>query len=100
VIASENSGAPGFITSGQEGILYPYYDEDALCSALDYVLSRPEAAAEMGLMAHHLARRWTWQDYRRAFIQLIGALLNEDTQNASRIVMVPSKTAYSCRENK
>jgi alpha-maltose-1-phosphate synthase len=80
VIASENSGAPGFITHGHEGLLYAYDDEDALCAALDQLLSRPSVATEMGGAAYQLAQRWTWQHYRRAFIGLVRRLVDQQMQ--------------------
>jgi glycosyltransferase involved in cell wall biosynthesis len=75
VVASTHTGAPGFITPGREGLLYPFGDDDGLCAALDQILSRPEQAAEIGKAAYQLATRWTWRHYRQKFIGLIMQLL-------------------------
>ncbi len=71
VVASTHTGAPGFITPGQEGLVYPFGDDDALAGALDFMLSRPQDAARMGRAARQLAQEWTWTEYRRAFGALI-----------------------------
>ena len=76
VLASENSGAAGFMTHEKEGLLYPFEDEERLCAAMDHMLSHPEQVAEMSEAASTLAERWTWQHYRVAFIHLIGKLLS------------------------
>jgi glycosyltransferase involved in cell wall biosynthesis len=77
VIVSNNTGAGGFVTDGQEGLLYPFGDDDKLCAALDRVLSRPAEAAAMGQAAYALAQRWTWRNYREAFVSLVRRLLAE-----------------------
>jgi glycosyltransferase involved in cell wall biosynthesis len=76
-VASQNSGAEGFITHGQEGLLYPFDDDDKLCAALDHILTHPDEVGEMGHAAVRLARRWTWSHYRQAFVHLVWQLLGE-----------------------
>jgi alpha-maltose-1-phosphate synthase len=75
VIASENSGAAGFMMHEKEGLLYSFADEEKLCEALERVLSRPDEVAEMSARAVALAERWTWQQYREAFLRLIQTLM-------------------------
>jgi len=75
LVASGNSGAAGFITNGEEGLIYPFGDDDKLCAALDRILSRPHETAEMGRAAHQLAQRWAWTHYRSAFRGLVLRLL-------------------------
>jgi glycosyltransferase involved in cell wall biosynthesis len=75
VVASTHTGAPGYITDGQEGLIYPFGDDDALAAALDRILSQPTEAAAMGRAAFHLAHRWTWTEYRAAFRDLVVHLL-------------------------
>jgi glycosyltransferase involved in cell wall biosynthesis len=75
VIASENSGAGDIISSGGEGLLYPFGDDDKLCAALDYVLSHPKETAVMGQAAFRRAQLWTWQHYRDAFLRVVWQLL-------------------------
>lgn len=77
LIASTHTGAPGFITHGQEGLIYPHGDDDALAAALDRMLSRPAETAEMGRAAYRLAQSWTWAHYRAAFLDLVMTLLSK-----------------------
>jgi len=75
VLASRNSGAEGFITSGEEGLLHDAQDDDALCAGLDWMLSHPAERAEMSRRALEKARSWTWDDYRSEFLQLVYRLI-------------------------
>ncbi len=77
VIASTHTGAPGFITQGQEGLIYPHGDDAALGAVLDRLLSRPAETAEMGRAAYDLAQRWTWDHYRAAFRNLVMEILSK-----------------------
>lgn len=67
VLASQNSGAAMFVTEAQEGRLFPYGDDDALMTVLDWALGHPAELAEMGALARRKAAEWTWPDYRAAF---------------------------------
>jgi starch synthase len=102
VVASTHSGAPGFITHGCEGLLYPYGDDDKLCAALDQVLSRPEEAAEMRKAAYELALRWTWRHYGEKFIELIMQLLEVSARSTgspavrSPKPIAPGATGETC----
>jgi len=71
VVASDHTGAPGFIEPGREGLIYPHGDDDRLAEAIERVLSRPAEAAEMARAAHNLAYRWTWAHYRERFRALV-----------------------------
>jgi len=76
VVASSNTGAPGFLTPGVEGLIYPFGDDDALAAALDQMLTRTDETAAMGRAAIELARRWPWEKYREAFRGLVSRLLD------------------------
>jgi glycosyltransferase involved in cell wall biosynthesis len=77
VIASENSGAAGFITHEKEGLLYAFADEDELCTALERMLMRSDEVADMGNAAYELSLSWTWREYRETYVALIRALLEK-----------------------
>lgn len=79
VLASSNTGAPGFITPGVEGLIYPFGDDDALAASLDRMLTRTDETAAMGQAALELARRWSWEEYRRAFVDLVKRLLSRES---------------------
>jgi glycosyltransferase involved in cell wall biosynthesis len=83
VLASSNTGAPGFMTDGVEGLLYRFGDDEKLCAALDRLLTHPREVAQMGQAAHQLAQRWTWRDYRQAFLLMIGKLLARQSNGAA-----------------
>jgi glycosyltransferase involved in cell wall biosynthesis len=67
ILASQNAGASMLVTDLHEGRLFPYGDDDALMTALDWALSHPAELAEMGSLARRKAAEWTWPDYRTAF---------------------------------
>jgi alpha-maltose-1-phosphate synthase len=76
VVASSHTGAPGFITPGRQGLIYPHGADDRLGAALEQIVSDPRRTAAMGREALDLARHWTWRDYRAAFQGLVGQLLD------------------------
>jgi glycosyltransferase involved in cell wall biosynthesis len=75
VLASDHTGAPGFVRPGEHGLIYPHDDEDRLCAALEEMLSRPRRTAEMGRAAYELAQSWTWASYRARVQEVVGGLL-------------------------
>ncbi|MBA4189047.1 MAG: hypothetical protein C0467_13700 [Planctomycetaceae bacterium] len=76
VIASSNTGAPGFLTEGVEGLTYQHGNDDALAAHLDWMLSHPREVAEMGRAAYEKAQRWGWPQYRAAIRELVDRLLS------------------------
>jgi glycosyltransferase involved in cell wall biosynthesis len=69
VLTSTHSGAEGVVTDEGEGRLFPYGDDEALLTVLDWALSHPAELAEMGHRARVTAARWTWPAYRRVFVE-------------------------------
>jgi glycosyltransferase involved in cell wall biosynthesis len=84
VIASENSGAKGFISHGGEGLLYPFEDEDRLCECLEQFLSGKVDIDGMREAAYGLANRWTWRHYRESFLALVRHRLEDARQSLTR----------------
>jgi glycosyltransferase involved in cell wall biosynthesis len=84
VIASENSGATGFISHAQEGLLYPYDDEDRLCECLERFLSGKVDIGGMREAAYALAKRWTWRHYREGFVALVRSRLADTSRQSER----------------
>jgi glycosyltransferase involved in cell wall biosynthesis len=61
VIGTNHCAMPEIITSGQEGLLVPPHDPDALATALIEVLRQPDEAQRMGQNAYAKASRdYTW----------------------------------------
>lgn len=75
VIASSHTGAPGFVTHGAEGLIYPHGDDDQLAAEVEKCLSNPGETVEMGRRAYDLAQRWGWPEYRAAFRGMVTALV-------------------------
>ncbi len=75
VIASDRSGAPGFIQHGVQGLIYRHGDDDQLATHLDWMLSHPREAAEMSRAAYAFAQSWGWSQYRAAFLDLVKSRL-------------------------
>lgn len=74
VIASNNSGAQGFITPGVEGLLHDAQDENQLCQALEWMLTHTKQRQEMRRAAREKAETWTWADYRQSFLEVVRAM--------------------------
>jgi len=77
ILASSNTGAPGFITEGVEGVTYEHGDDEALATYLEQMLSNPTRTAEMGRAAYEFAQINGWPIYREKIRELISKLLNE-----------------------
>lgn len=77
IIASSNTGAPGFITEGVEGVTYEHGDDDALATHLEQMLSNPKQTAEMGRAAYEFAQVNGWVRYRASIRELVERLLGK-----------------------
>lgn len=75
VVASSNTGAPGFISEGVHGFTYPHGDDDRLAAHIDWMLSHPNEVADMSRAAYELAQSWGWPEYRAAIRELVFKLL-------------------------
>jgi len=57
VIATRGGGVPEIITHGENGLLTPMGDFDALADALLYLLQNPDVARRIGLAGHEHVRQ-------------------------------------------
>lgn len=73
VVATDAGGIPDLVTDGQEGILIPPADEDALVEALLRVLSDRQLAARLGASAHLRYADWhsTPAEFAAAYRELV-----------------------------
>jgi glycosyltransferase involved in cell wall biosynthesis len=62
IVASDIAGYRALITSGQEGLLVPPGQPDALAAALRLLLDQPRFRQEMGRCGELKASRYSW-DY-------------------------------------
>lgn len=73
VVATDAGGIPDLVTDGQEGILIPPADEDALVAGLLRVLRDRTFAAQLGAAAHRRYADWhsTPADFAAAYRELV-----------------------------
>lgn len=73
VVATDAGGIPDLVTSGEEGLLIPPADEDALVEALLRVLRDRELAARLGTAAQRSYADWhsTPVDFAAAYRELV-----------------------------
>ena len=75
VITTSRAGAADFVRSGENGIIIPAADADAIARALDWCIKHRAELRAMRHRAIEAAARWQWQDFRRELIgQLRGGL--------------------------
>ena len=79
IIASSNTGAPGFINEGVEGVTYEHGDDEALATHLEQMLSNPKRVAEMGRAAYEFAQVNGWVQYRASIRNLVESLLGKSS---------------------
>jgi glycosyltransferase involved in cell wall biosynthesis len=84
VVASRNSGAEGFITEGEHGLLHDAQDDEQLCEALEWMLTHPNRREEMRAACLERARKWTWSEYRTAFLEFIVTLMDGHVSGEAR----------------
>jgi glycosyltransferase involved in cell wall biosynthesis len=62
VIAAHSGGIPGVVNDGEDGLLVPYGDVNALAQAVQRLLDNPKERAKMGNTGHaELATRFNWE---------------------------------------
>jgi glycosyltransferase involved in cell wall biosynthesis len=82
VITTTNTGAADLIEHGRTGFVIPPADEDALANALQWCVDHPEDLFAMRQAALASAGRWTWADFRRRQVELLGRALARQGQPA------------------
>ena len=71
VVTTTNAGAADRLVHGESGLIVPPADVDALAAALDWCMSHPSRLAAMRGAALEQARRWTWREFRQAFLEAL-----------------------------
>jgi glycosyltransferase involved in cell wall biosynthesis len=64
VISTTHTAAPDLMTSGNEGLIVPVRDIDALAEAMQWCIDHPAEVIEMGRRAHARVSQQQWSDYR------------------------------------
>lgn len=76
-IGVRGEGIDGVIRSGENGLLIPPDDEEALTAAMDSLLSDPQYRNALARQARADAGHMTWAHNARAYTQLFGQILGE-----------------------
>jgi glycosyltransferase involved in cell wall biosynthesis len=76
VITTHNAGAADAVTHGTTGLIVPAADGPALTAALAWCADHPVDLFDMRRPALAAAGRWTWADFRRAFVERLSAALD------------------------
>jgi glycosyltransferase involved in cell wall biosynthesis len=76
-VATNAGGIRDIVTDGQDGILIPVADTDALVAALRRVLEDKDLAERLGAAAHATYAPWhqTPEDFARAYRELVDRAL-------------------------
>ena len=61
IVASDIEGYAGIIRDGQQGLLFPRKDSDALADALAALINDPARAARMGATGRRLVEQYRWK---------------------------------------
>lgn len=77
VITTPNTAGRDLINHGENGLLVPAGDADALAAAMEWCLDHPDAVREMGRRARTTAAGWQWPDYRAALARVVGRVLGD-----------------------
>lgn len=75
VVASNIDGFSQVMTHGQEGLLVPPRDQNALTEALDWVMANPSLAQEMGERGRQRALAYDWMNIAQQVGRLYQRLL-------------------------
>jgi glycosyltransferase involved in cell wall biosynthesis len=71
VITTKSAGAADLIRHGENGLVIPAGDVEALAEALEWCLTHRTELRQMRQAALDTARRWQWCDFRRSLSQAL-----------------------------
>jgi glycosyltransferase involved in cell wall biosynthesis len=75
VITTDRAGAAEVVRHGENGLVIPAGDAEALRAALQWCLDNRRRLHEMRSAALAAAKTWQWPDYRRALMDRLGPRL-------------------------
>jgi glycosyltransferase involved in cell wall biosynthesis len=75
VITTSNSGAVGYLKTGEDGFIIPTKDTDRLAEKMQWCLDHPDDLSEIAHRALARANDWQWSDYRRELGRTISEFL-------------------------
>ena len=71
VITTNQAGASDFVRQGENGLIIPAGDTQAICGALRWCLDHRADLAAMRGAALETAKNWQWSDYRAALFNTV-----------------------------
>jgi glycosyltransferase involved in cell wall biosynthesis len=75
VITTDWAGVAQFIRPGENGLIVPVRDSEALGNALIWCAEHRTELRDMGMRARETAAQWQWADYRHAVAKAVIATL-------------------------
>jgi glycosyltransferase involved in cell wall biosynthesis len=93
VITTPNTGAPDFVSDGEDGFIVPIRDAEAITERLQLLLDRDRLAA-MSQAAIHKAAQRSWEQYRHRVAALARQSVNGVT--AIHSTALPSARSEVC----
>jgi len=73
-IVTENVGAKEMITSGENGLIIPAGETDALADAMRWFIARRQDLPNMSVAARESAERYDWTVYRRRVTDFLASI--------------------------
>lgn len=80
VVASQVKGHEDLVDQGEEGVLYPFDDEDAFAQAVTYLEENESLRRQMGLRASERAERYSLERVLPENLERMGAILQPDVR--------------------
>jgi glycosyltransferase involved in cell wall biosynthesis len=75
VVSTEAGGIPAILRHGEDGLLAPVGDAEALAAHILHLLQDPDRARALAESAHHTLEAYTWPHVRGQWIALYRSLL-------------------------
>lgn len=96
VITTPNTGAPHFISDGEDGFIVPIRDVEAIVERLEMLILDRDRLATMSQAAIRKAVQRSWEKYRRQFVAIVRQALTKDTVKHSAIPQSSDPEASCC----
>lgn len=83
VITTDQAGASDFVRHGENGLVIPAGDPEAIADALQWCLDNRGKVAAMSSAATETARNWQWSNYRAALFDAVAEGLQLHSHQAA-----------------
>jgi glycosyltransferase involved in cell wall biosynthesis len=86
VVSTCVGGIPDLLTHGENALLVPPNDTDAMCAAIRRLREEPGLAARLSVNGRRLAERSAWPEVRRQWEAVFTDALRDTRASAARVV--------------